>query len=98
MIDLEQEVRKEIEQQMAKNIQEEIDFSIIADILKESGWTKVTIDRFTDNHHAIDIREWLSDSVKPNDYRSRGSTFLFKDARQATMFILRWGGEVELLR
>lgn len=94
MIDLEQEVRKEIEKQMAKDIQEEIDFAIIADILKESGWTKVTIDRFTDNYHAVDIRSWLADNVKSKDCTSHGTTFLFKDARQATMFILRWGGEL----
>lgn len=93
-IDLEEEARKEIQEQMAKQIQEEIDFDIIADILKESGWTKVTIDRFTDNHHAIDIREWIADNVKSKDCTSRGTTFLFRDAKQATMFILRWGGEL----
>ena len=94
MIDLEQEIRKDIEDQMANSIREEIDFSILADILRESGWTRVTIDRFTDNHHAIDIRVWLDENIKPNDYKSRGSKFLFKDPRQATLFILRWGGEL----
>ena len=94
MIDLEQEIRKDIEDQMTKSIREEIDFSIIADILRESGWTKVTIDRFTDNHHAVDIQEWLSDNVNPKDCKSLGSKFLFRDPRQATLFILRWGGEL----
>lgn len=94
MIDIEEEIRKDIEDQLANNIREEIDFSIVADILREDGWTKVTIDRFTDNHHAIDIRYWLEENIKLNDYFYRGTVFLFKDSRYATMFILRWGGEL----
>lgn len=93
MIDIEEEYRRQLNA-AAKKVSEDIDFEIISQYFVEDGWTRVTIDRFTDNHHAIDIRMWLNENIGPDDYMSRGSKFLFKDPKHATMFILRWGGEL----
>jgi len=48
------------------------------------------IPRYIDNHHAIDIGYWLLDHCQ-GEYKRNGRTFLFKESKDATMFILRWG-------
>lgn len=93
MIDIEQEYRDQLEA-ASKELAADVDFEVISHYLVEDGWTQVTIDRFTDNRHAVDVLEWLWDNVKPDCCVSRGRKFLFKDAKQATLFILRWGGEL----
>ena len=74
---------------MAKEIQQEIDRGILWSILEADGWVRVSLDRFQDNHHAIDIREWIEQSCQGN-YITSGSDFIFEEAKDATMFILRW--------
>ena len=90
MIDFEKEYRKDLEEQLTKDIQEEIDFSIVADILKESGWSEVIIGPLTSNRQAVDMLNWLEDAAK-GFYFGRGTRWLFKEAKYATMFVLRWG-------
>jgi hypothetical protein len=75
---------------LGKQMSDAIDWDITAGMLVEMGWTKFSIPRFIDNHHAIDIGYWLLDNCK-GKYERNGRTFLFKESRDATMFILRWG-------
>ena len=82
-----------IEQQLsdilAKEIANEIDREVLWNMLKESGWHQVVIDRLTDNNHAIDITFWLEKNIK-NRYERNGREFLFSAERDAITFILRW--------
>ena len=81
----------QIAEDLSKQMQEAVDFEILIELLwKIDGWTKFTIPRFIDNHHAIDIGYWLLDNCK-GEYKRNGRTFLFKESKDATMFILRWG-------
>ena len=57
--------------------------------LREQGWTPVNVDRFIDNHHAIDITEWIKENVK-GPYHRNGRYFIFEDSRDAAWFLLRW--------
>ena len=76
---------------LAKKMSDSIDAEILIELLwKIHGWTKFTIPRYVDNHHAIDIGYWLLDNCQ-GEYKRNGRTFLFKDSKDATMFILRWG-------
>lgn len=90
MIDIEKEYRKDLEEQLAKDIQEEIDFSVVADILQESGWVNVTIEPFTSIEEAKNMIVWLNENCK-DSYYGRGTRWLFKEGKHATMFVLRWG-------
>ena len=74
---------------MAEEITAEIDRSVVWGILETDGWVQVSLERFQDNRHAIDIREWIEDTCQ-GKHLSSGSNFIFKDPRDATMFILRW--------
>jgi hypothetical protein len=75
---------------LSKEIQEAIDFELIAELLKSIGWTKVKLSRYVDNYHAIDIQYWVKDNCQGKT-RQNGATWLFEVPKDATMFILRWG-------
>ena len=80
------EIIEELGTQMQSAIDREILWGILIDMM---GWTRVTLDRFTDNNHAVDITYWLKDNVH-NEYQREGADFLFENSQDAMMFILRW--------
>jgi hypothetical protein len=59
---------------------------------KEQGWTTIKLSRFQDNHHAVDITDWLFDNDLRDgeDYYREGAEFVFASEKIATMFALRW--------
>ena len=68
----------------------EIDREVLWGMLEGIGWTRVMITRFVDNHHAIDITDWLEINCK-NPFERSGRDFMFESARDANWFVLRWG-------
>jgi hypothetical protein len=83
-------LEESISDELGKEMADSIDWEIRAGMLTEMGWVKYQVPRFIDNHHAIDIGYWLSDNCR-GEYERNGATFLFKESKDATMFILRWG-------
>jgi hypothetical protein len=76
-------------EELGTKMQSQIDREILWGLLIGMGWTRVTLSRFTDNHHAIDISYWLDEHVKTPVERE-GADFIFENSRDALMFILRW--------
>lgn len=74
---------------MSMQMQKEIDKEILWGMLKELGWTRVIIDRFQDNKHAVDITYWLSENCE-GSYERSGADFIFENDRDAVNFILKW--------
>lgn len=74
---------------MSMQMQKEIDKEILWGMLKELGWTRVMIDRFQDNKHAVDITYWLSENCE-GSYERSGADFIFENDRDAVNFILKW--------
>jgi hypothetical protein len=70
-----------------KNWQE--DYVAFADLMQEHGWYKIDLDRYTDNYHAIDIREWVHDHCL-GKYNSFGRHWVFENSADAVLFKLRW--------
>ena len=83
-------IEEDITNSMAKELADEIDFEIIAGMLQEMGWTKVKRSPFVSNEEAVDIRYWIDEHIT-GEVQSRGYTWLFEQAKDATMFILKWG-------
>jgi len=85
----------ELEKEIAKTLQEEIDWGILSDMLVEIGWQRVilsplTLERFSHVHVWLgQVKPWL-DSNMTGLYRSRRETWLFENSKDATLFILRW--------
>ena len=82
-------LEKELATKMAKELSDEIDWELISDMMIAVGWTKVTMDRFDNRFHSIDIRDWLTDTCKGH-YKHRGSIFMFEKVEEAEWFSLRW--------
>ena len=82
-------IEQDIINSQSKAMSDAIDFEILADMLAGCGWTKYQVSKHVDNHHAIDIREWVRENCQ-GETKSNGATWLFEDSKDATMFILRW--------
>lgn len=85
--------RKDLEEQvsteLAKELAQELDRQMMWGWLKEAGWVHVKLSRYRDNMHAIDIRIWVEEN-RTDEILTAGCEFLFKNPKDATMFILRF--------
>ena len=66
---------------IAKEIQKEMDEGIMSNILIEKGWTPVQF-YFKNNKQAVDILLWLNRNCK-NNWQRLGSDYLFKYRQDA---------------
>ena len=82
---LEEEIINKAGQEMAR----EIDREVLWGMLKDIGWRRVMLDRFTDNNHAVDITHWLAANCK-NPFERSGADFIFESEVDAVNFTLRW--------
>ena len=72
----------------AKQLAEDIDFEVLTSLFIESGWTKVVLAPMTwEESDAIDL--WIHKNIK-GQHIDRGLVFLFKEAKDANWFSLRW--------
>jgi len=85
-MNLEEEVLDKAGKEMAR----EIDREVLWGLFEGVGWTRFKISRLTDNNHAIDITNWLSDNCQ-DQFERNGAEFLFEDSKDAVLFMLRWG-------
>lgn len=91
-VDLEDIVREEFGAAMAKAIDEELIKTVeIEHLVGVEGWTKVVLPRFDNMMHAVDVNEWVEDNCGLHD--RLGSTYVFKEAKDATWFRMRWCSE-----
>ncbi len=84
-------VEQEMAHVLASEISKEIDKEILWGMLQGMGWARVTLSRFQDNKHAIDITYWIAENCNSKVERS-GSDFLFESGEDAVIFALRWQG------
>jgi hypothetical protein len=83
---LEEEIINKAGVAMAREIDREVLWSMLADM----GWHRVMLPTLTDNNRAVDITHWLALNCK-NSFERSGRDFLFEDAKDASWFVLRWG-------
>ena len=74
---------------MSQDLANEIDFSILSDILLENGWTPVEFIPFTYSKQAKDIADWAEQHCM-GKWRHHGVKFVFERAADATAAILKW--------
>jgi hypothetical protein len=82
-------LQKQILEHMSREMSRSMDWEIIADVMCRMGWHLIELGCYTDNHHAIDIREWVAENCS-GEHRSNGASWLFKDQADAVLFKLRW--------
>ena len=85
-MNLQDQILEELDEQMYSAI----DFEIITDILiKSFKWHRVSLERFKDNRHAVDIANWCHDNIK-YVWKKNGCHFVFEDQGDAVNFTLKW--------
>jgi hypothetical protein len=91
---LEEEILDRASASFAEHIDKEIIDTIMIDVLVDEGWTHTKINpafgagsALTDWY--IHTAEWIHINAK-GDYKLLKGQWLFKDPKDATMFILRW--------
>ena len=95
---LENEIAQSLADEIAKEIDKEILDTFMTDILVEEGWIKTKVNpAYTDiGMLSGKYEEWYSKTAEwihinaQGDYKLLKGQWLFKDPRDATMFILRW--------
>ena len=83
------DLEKEIIEELGTKMQSEIDKEILWGMLVGLGWTRVNLDRFTDNSRAVDITYWLEEYCN-HAFERRGADFIFESEVDAVNFTLRW--------
>lgn len=83
------DLEKQIIEELGTRMQSEIDREVMWGMLKNLGWRRVMLDRFTDNKHAVDITYWLEANCK-NPFERSGADFIFESEVDAVNFTLRW--------
>ena len=92
-MDLQQVILEELESEFTESLNEEMSYHFMMMYWKtQEGWTTIKLSRFQDNHHAVDITEWLWDQGLKDkvDYYRDGAEFIFQNLKHATLFALRW--------
>ena len=81
---------KDIIDNAAQQLQEEIDWEVLCGILKEVDWVEIKLEwpRMSESL-AHEIKEWCRANLK-GDYKARGRTWMFSQKKDATLFVLRW--------
>jgi hypothetical protein len=95
---LQDDILDHLGKEMAREIDKELLDDLMIDVLKDKGWIATKVDPAV-----IDIgiesgrfNEWYSQTAEwihlnaQGDYKLLKRQWLFKDPRDATMFILRW--------
>jgi hypothetical protein len=85
------DLEKEIINELGTRMQSQIDREILWGMLKDIGWTRVTLSRFVDNNHAVDITHWLEKNVK-YPFERNGADFIFENPGDAVNFTLKYAG------
>jgi len=92
---LQNDIAQSLANELKNHIDKEIMDGFMTDILVEEGWIKTKINPAFTGSIAPEIdwyvqtAEWIHINAK-GDYKLLKGQWLFKDPRDATMFILRW--------
>jgi hypothetical protein len=81
-------LKEDILDDMAKSIAKEMDFHIISDLLVDTGWTSVKLNRFS-YAETLDINYWLATNCT-GEWKNLSTRYVFEKKQDAEWFILRW--------
>jgi len=83
------DIKRELTESLAVDMQKTMDFDIICDIMAElRGYIVAEID-YGPNRPWVDVMAW-ADSSCSGEYKEHNGKWLFELAEDATMFRLKW--------
>jgi hypothetical protein len=93
---LEEEFASILSAEIAREIDKEILDTLMIDVLTSEGWIHTKINPAFDNNTAMYRSTWYAETAEwvhlnaTGDYKMLRGQWLFKEPKDATMFILRW--------
>jgi len=86
MSDLQEQVLNDL----AKGMEQSMDFVILCDVLQGFGWTVLNVDYDPDSGQGWNtVKNWADDNFT-GEHREHRGTWLIENAKDATMFALKW--------
>jgi hypothetical protein len=82
-------LEEDILNNISKQLSSSIDWEILADLLVDTGWTSVKLNRFRNGIEAVDIIDWI-DANCTGEWKNLSTRFIFEKKQDAEWFILRW--------
>ena len=83
------QLSQEYEQEVARQIQAQIDREILFDILIECGWSKIALTSEWSLVSAADLHQWCEQNLT-GKYQADENIWLFEKSQDAIQFALRW--------
>lgn len=81
-------IEQDIIDRAGKRMADEIDFTILSEMLVGIGWRKVVLSPMTwEEGHTVD--EWTAHHIKGN-FETMGLVWVFENEEDANWFALRW--------
>lgn len=76
--------------ELAEDMQKSMDFEILCDVLSRFDWTVLRIDYDPDRGQAWNtVTNWADENFE-GGYQELNGTWLIENAKDATMFALKW--------
>jgi len=86
MSDLQEQVLNDL----AKGMEESMDFVVLCDVLQDFGWTMLEVDYNPDAGQSWNtVKNWADENFA-GDHREHRGKWLIENIQDATMFALRW--------
>jgi hypothetical protein len=82
-------VEEEIQNELAREITNHIDFELLTDVLVACGWHVVKLSSLLNRKRSIDIMDWCHSDCK-GKWKHNGRAFVFQEQGDAVNFALRW--------
>lgn len=82
-------LEEEIQYKLSNQIAKDIDFQILAEMLVNSGWTKVVLQRGALPCTGPELHEWRQRNLK-GEWKAHNNVWVFEKAEDAVVFTLRW--------
>ena len=82
------DIEQDIIDRAGKRMADEIDFTILTDMLCQIGWRKVILSPMS-HEDSTEVDVWTAQHVKGN-FETMGLVWVFEQEQDANWFALRW--------
>lgn len=82
-------MEQELVEDLAKEMQETMDFEVLSDVLCKCGWTRLEVDDYGFHRLWFEVMDWAKENCT-GDFRERLGVWIFEHPQDATAFALKW--------
>jgi hypothetical protein len=86
------EIEEDMLDRAARELAEDIDSNLAIDMMKDIGYTEVKLDsaQLLRYSRLSTIKPWIAENIRGH-YMVYKQRWVFEDAEEATLFVLKWG-------